>query len=53
MTRSPRHPHQRGFQDDDSNAGDLGGGLTMDVEDGSIGVQVAPGFSIDLGDDDD
>lgn len=28
----------------------LGNGLTLDAEDGSIGVELAPGFSIDLGD---
>lgn len=47
--RRPRHPNQRGFEDDRTdNAGGLGGGLTLDTEDGSLGVQVAPGFSIDL-----
>lgn len=26
----------------------LGGGLTMDMSDGSIGMQIAPGISIDF-----
>jgi hypothetical protein len=28
----------------------LGNGLTLDAEDGSLGLEVAPGFSVDLGD---
>lgn len=28
----------------------LGGGLTMDMEDGSLGMSVLPGFSVDFGD---
>lgn len=35
-----------------ANTGDvnlgIGGGLTVDLEDGELGIQIAPGISIDL-----
>lgn len=60
--RNDPRRRQRSYVDDGDNAGQLGvnsegdltiglgNGLTVDAEDGSIGVEIAPGFSIDLGD---
>lgn len=54
-----RRPRRR-YDDDDDNVGTLGvntegdltvglgNGLTLDVEDGSLGIEILPGFSVDL-----